>query len=83
MMHPHVVLRRLEYCVLGSMYGQQDHSVSYYHGLIVRQRRHRNKPKFDKMLSSRELSAIEQVHDACRISNDTPFYLLSVNANQT
>ena len=49
---------------------------SYRNRLIVKQRRHRNNPKLDRMLTSRELSTNVQTHDECNINSYTPYYLL-------
>ena len=49
----------------------------YYLRLIVRRWRHRNNPKHDRMLTSRELSTNVQTHDKCNISSYTAYYLLS------
>ena len=38
------------------VHGAMDRYHFYDHGFIVKQRRHRNNPKLDRMLTSRELS---------------------------
>ena len=55
---------------------QADRYHFYNHGLIVRQRPHRNNPKLDRMLTSRELSSNVQAHDECNFNTYTAYYLL-------
>ena len=49
---------------------------SYSNRLIVKQRRHRNNPKLDRMLTSRELPSNVQTHDECNSNSYTSHYLL-------
>ena len=53
-----------------------DRYHSYNNRLIVKQRRHRNNPKHDRMLASREPSTNVQTHDECNINSYTAYYLL-------
>ena len=55
---------------------EMDRCHFYDLGLIVRRRRHRNNPKHDRMLTSRELSTNVQTHDKCNINSYTAYYLL-------
>ena len=50
--------------------------ISPHNRLIVKQRRHRNNPKLDRMLTSRELLSNVQTHDECNSNSYTSHYLL-------
>ena len=58
------------------VYREMDQYHFYNHGLIVKQRRHRNNPKHDRMLTSREPSTNVQTHDECNINTYTAYYPL-------
>ena len=58
------------------MHREIDRYHFYDHGLIVRQRLHKNNIKLDRMLAPCELPTNVQAHDECNFDSYTAYYLL-------